>query len=110
MSDTGLELKRVVTGACLHKYLFNLILSLFLVSAFLGCGQKSAEKSTNAKDLVAEKCSMCHFTDRIYKEKRSAEDWANIVQKMCSKNPNWISEEERIAITQYLTQNVSKGE
>ena len=110
MNDAGLELKGVVVGGYLPKYLSGLILSLFLTSVFPGCGQKSAEKSINAKDLVAEKCSMCHFTDRIYKEKRSAEDWVNIVQKMCSKNPNWISEEERIAITQYLTQNASKGE
>ncbi len=95
----------------LPNTIFILISGLFLMLAVTGCEQKKSEDKvvpTDIKKLVEEKCSMCHFSDRIYKDKRSREEWEGVVQKMRTLNPTWISEEEGNAILQYLAKNASQ--
>ena len=96
---------------CLLNNIFVLTSGIFLMLVVIGCGQKKSEDKaipTDIKKFVEEKCSMCHFSDRIYKDKRSREEWAGVVQKMRTLNPSWISEEEGNAILQYLAKNASQ--
>jgi hypothetical protein len=58
------------------------ILFMFLVSTVAISCQSKAEKLAKAKDLLNRRCSKCHFSDKIYKQKYSTEDWKNIIDRM----------------------------
>ncbi len=84
----------------------------------LSCGSSGEDKSksaapaapTDIKEFIEVKCTMCHFTDRIFKGKRYSMDWIRIVNRMRAKNPNWISQEDADKILAYFFKNSSKSE
>jgi hypothetical protein len=83
----------------------------------LSCGSPGEEETksaappmpTDVKEFIEVKCTMCHFTDRIYKEKRYPMEWISIVNRMKAKNPTWISQEDADKILDYLMKNNSES-
>ncbi len=81
-------------------------LAALLITLVCSCGAKK-EKQVDIKELVAQKCSMCHFSERIYKDPRAPREWEIIVGRMRALNPQLLSREEAANITKYLQENVS---
>lgn len=55
-------------------------------------------------NLTDTKCGRCHMLERLYRQKRPAQEWSRIVDRMASIEPAWISVEEANAIKEYLIQ------
>jgi hypothetical protein len=55
----------------------------------------------SAEDLINERCTVCHTTDRIYKAGFDREQWEKTVDRMISKGAE-LNEEERDSIIEYL--------
>lgn len=90
-----------------------LILAGFLL--FVGCGKKEDSSRqqpqfTNMKDFIEYKCTMCHFSDRIFKEHRKKEEWVKIVHRMRNRNLKFISAEDEQKILEYLSKERSLPE
>ncbi len=81
---------------------------------FVGCEKKedsaSQTKITDMASYVETKCSMCHFSSRIFKEPRTAEEWKRLVPRMRSINPQLLSPEDVERILNYLVANTSISE
>ena len=64
------------------KKTVQVVIFILLVIIFsMACSNKQ-ERLANARKLLNERCSKCHFEDRIYKKKYTKEDWENIVNRM----------------------------
>jgi len=96
-----------MTGKMQGQFLLILAGSLL----FLGCEKKEntsqQPKFTNVKDFIEYKCTMCHFTDRIFKERRKQEEWVKIVRRMRNRNRQFISAEDEQKILEYLIKEKS---
>ncbi len=62
----------------MRKYVFCLILSLGI--ALISCQESSITKID--ADLIKQRCTACHSTNRIYKTRRTAEEWNAIIERM----------------------------
>ncbi len=85
-----------------------IVVSMFMMVFFLGCDAKKEAEKIYIKQLVAQKCSICHFSERIYKEPRSPREWTAIVDRMQKINPTLLKKTDSLLILEYLKQNVSK--
>ena len=61
----------------------------------------TVSSSTEGKNLVETKCTVCHNTQRIYSLKINAAEWGTIVDKMIAKGAV-MSNANRIKIIEYL--------
>jgi hypothetical protein len=64
-------------------------------------GGESELAVLNAEDLINERCSVCHTTDRIYKAGFDRERWEETVDRMISKGAE-LNEAERDSVIEYL--------
>jgi hypothetical protein len=55
-----------------------------------------------ARDLFVAKCSKCHRLDTPLSETRTPEEWRATVEAMRLKDPNWISQNQAVAIAEFL--------
>lgn len=55
----------------------------------------------NAEDLINERCTVCHTTDRIYKAGFDRDRWEKTVNRMISKGAE-LNEKERESVIEYL--------
>jgi hypothetical protein len=55
-----------------------------------------------ARDLFVTKCSKCHRLDTPLSDTHSRAEWQAVVEAMRLKDPTWISEEEAVAIAEFL--------
>jgi len=57
-----------------------------------------------SKSLLKEKCTICHDLERIFKAKKSKEEWLITVKRMTDFNddPQFLSESEKNDIIDYL--------
>jgi hypothetical protein len=55
-----------------------------------------------ARKLFVAKCSKCHRLDTALSDTRTREEWQAVVEAMRLKDPTWISEEEAVAIAEFL--------
>jgi mono/diheme cytochrome c family protein len=65
---------------------------------------ESADK-LEPRMLFHKRCSACHTLERVYlnvEKGADAEAWNHIVQRMESKDPSWLSDEEAQKILTYL--------
>ena len=53
-------------------------------------------------NLTDTKCGRCHLLERIYRERRTNEEWTAIVKRMIDIEPAWISHDEGTTIREYL--------
>jgi hypothetical protein len=95
------------------KYnLFILFSFLFLLS----CQAKEdtsqqQPKFTDMTEYIEFKCTMCHFSDRIFKQKRKREEWAKIIPRMRNRNRQWITaEDERKLLDYFFAERSISGE
>jgi len=51
--------------------------------------------------LIKKRCTRCHSTKRIYVEKRSKEEWQDIVERMMRHGVR-LSQQEKRRIVDYL--------
>lgn len=67
---------------------------------------KPAEARMEPGTVFRERCSVCHTLERVYLHLEESEDvgpvWLHIVQRMRSKAPEWIDEDEARMIMEYL--------
>ena len=59
-------------------------------------------------NLTDTKCGRCHMLERLYRERRTKDEWTTIVGRMVSIEPAWISQEEAKTIREYLLNFHSK--
>ena len=83
--------------------LFVLLSFLFL----LGCQTKEDTSQqqpqfTDMTKYIEFKCTRCHFSDRIFKQKRKPDEWVKIVTRMHNLNRQWITPEDKQKIIDYL--------
>ena len=71
-----------------------MVLSVFI----LGCTGKPA--------LIEEKCSACHKTSVIYKQKRSLEEWERVIFGMKARGLKITPDEEK-AVLEILLKHYS---
>lgn len=90
-----------------HALIF-LLLGLFAFT--ISCGESEEEKKLKMKEFVEKKCTMCHFSKRIFEKARTPDEWGTIVNRMRSKNPTHISSDEAQEIMTYLEETMSKDE
>ncbi len=83
-----------------------------LVFALAGCGGKGEPKKSVAdvKTLIENKCSTCHFSNRIFDTPRPAAQWTDIIQRMRAFNQDMLSREEVKRIVAYLEKHNSRPE
>jgi mono/diheme cytochrome c family protein len=55
-----------------------------------------------SKSTFETKCSKCHGYDRPLSKTKSKEGWQKTVERMKTKDPEWINPEEADMITGYL--------
>jgi hypothetical protein len=72
------------------------------------CGDKKEESEIDIKTLIAQKCSICHFSDRVFQEPRGQKEWEVLVERMRLLNPQILSQEEALLMTEYFQENLSK--
>ena len=73
----------------------------------LGCGkeEKAARQEpqfTDMKSYIEYKCTMCHFSDRIFQKKRKPEEWKKIVHRMRARNEKFITAEDEQKLVDYF--------
>lgn len=89
------------------KRIYSLLgLATLLIVLVCSCGDKKDE--VDVKALMGQKCTFCHFSDRINKEPHTPDKWRTIVERMRLSNPQMLSKEEARLITKYLQENVAK--
>lgn len=63
------------------------------------------------KEYIEFKCTMCHFSNRIFQKKRKPDEWVKIVNRMHNRNRQWITTEDKQKILSYLiTERSDSGE
>jgi len=55
-----------------------------------------------AKSTLDTKCSICHGTDRPLGISKTAADWLSTVQRMATKKPGHLNDQEIAAVAAYL--------
>lgn len=79
---------------------------LFALFTLLLCFQHSllAQESNpeNNFELFKAKCSKCHKAPNISIKKKTAKEWHQTVLNMQAKDPEWISNDDAIKISEYL--------
>jgi hypothetical protein len=63
---------------------------------------RPAVDMTVARELFVTKCSKCHRLDTALSDTHTPEEWQAVVEAMRLKDPTWISEEEAVAIAEFL--------
>jgi len=96
-----------VKNTKLYKYSLVFLLST-LSFTLVSCSETKEEKRIKMKAFVENKCTMCHFSKRIFEKERTPEEWNTIVNRMRSKNPSHISPEEASNIMGYLQDTMGK--
>lgn len=61
-------------------------------------------------NLTDTKCGRCHMLERLYHERRTAEQWTTLVDRMVGIEPAWISVEDAKTIKEYLIHFHGKAE
>jgi hypothetical protein len=91
--------------------------SFLLLIGFLflaGCEKKEEPEAqfTDMKSFIEFKCSICHFSSRIYKEPRTEKFWINLLGRHRRINPQLLNNEDAEKILEYLLVNnsISEGE
>ena len=74
------------------------VLTIFIASLLvLGCFLTDGKNS-----VIGKRCTQCHSVERIYNEKRSLEEWQDILDRMVRHGAT-ITEEERASLLNHLT-------
>jgi len=74
------------------------IMIFALAALFLGCTEKD--------QIIEQKCSQCHSSSYVYKQKRTMEDWDRLLTGMKARGLKLNSEEER-AVREVLSKKYS---
>jgi len=53
-----------------------------LVFFIAGCQDNQNGVKKEGVNLIKERCTACHSTDRIYKSRRSQDEWNQIIERM----------------------------
>jgi mono/diheme cytochrome c family protein len=67
--------------------------------------ERDKKAKNKVDEIFIERCSACHSLDRVYdklKDDDNPPSWAHIVQRMQSKAPQWLSEDEANKVVEYL--------
>ncbi len=83
---------------------------LAVMGIMTSCGDSAEEKKLKMREFVENKCTMCHFSKRIFEKARTPEEWEVIVNRMRSKNPSHITATEAGSIKAYLEDVMSVDE
>ncbi len=75
--------------------------SILITLAVGGCYPRGTGDMP-ARKLIANRCSACHSTKRIFKEKRSKETWDEIIDRMIRHGASLNSKEKEV-IKDYLS-------
>jgi len=68
-----------------------------------GAGEPAPEVDmAQARELFVTKCSKCHRLDTPLLDTHTREEWRAVVETMRAKDPAWISEEQAVAIVEFL--------
>ena len=73
--------------------------------AFGACAQAQELPEGQGKALVQSACSQCHGVDDIVSQRRSREDWQEVVSRMIG-NGAQLSDEDYNQVIQYLAINL----
>lgn len=91
----------------MNKFFVLLLILLFLSIVMAGCGQKKMDTTkVPPKEVFEMKCVHCHALPSTSTYR--GEDWIPLVNRMQSKNPSWIDDNEAKKIQGYLV-SVSSG-
>lgn len=93
-----------------------LLLALFVL-IISGCGSQPAQPMdpgnppgqeepvfSEAELLINAKCSQCHGVNQVYRM-RKKDAWPGIVERMMSKSPDLLDDEEYERIVEFLQEN-----
>lgn len=89
------------------RWLIISLTGLILLSLIAACAQSAATlvvetlNDDQAKALIAEKCSACHSTDRVFQADYDEEGWANVIDNMVDKGAD-VSPEEKDQMVEWL--------
>ncbi len=115
-SSTSLldKVKARIGGGSIRSILVLLAVCLLLMALLVACSPSSSEPSsapattlsgeTSAPDgaaLLAERCSVCHSTERVTQAHKTADEWDTTVTRMISKGAQ-LTEAEKSALVDYL--------
>ena len=66
----------------------------------------TAEKKAfeDTRFLFVDRCAFCHSLNRVLIKSKTGEEWAETVERMRSQAPDYISDEDAVRITQYLSE------
>ena len=86
-----------------NHFFFFLIGFVFL----FGCEKKEDAASeqpqfTDMESYIEYKCTMCHFSERIFKKKRKPKEWMQIVRRMRNRNQHYITAEDEQKLLKYF--------
>jgi hypothetical protein len=76
----------------------RIMISVGLAALFLGCTEKA--------QIIEQKCSQCHSSSYVYKQKRTMEEWGRLLTGMKARGLKLTSEEEK-TVTDILSKNYS---
>ncbi len=83
--------------------------AVLLLFSFLWClagCDLTGFSSLLGKRLIKKRCSACHTTKRIYKSRRSMEEWQQIIGRMIRHGAE-LSKEERTQILDYIKKELT---
>lgn len=63
------------------KRILIFILSSLILAAFSGCPSTGPDK-TGAKKIIRRRCTGCHSTRRIFKKRRTRNEWEKVIDRM----------------------------
>ncbi len=95
-----------------------LVAGLLLLALLVACGSSSSEPiqapSENASPteapaqdgalLLETRCSTCHTADRAKQSTKTADEWAETVDRMIGKGAQ-LTDAEKTTLVEYLTEN-----
>jgi len=68
------------------------------------------EALASSRFVVAEKCGKCHSLHRVFRARRTAAEWAPVVDRMRGYRTGWIDDADAAFIIRYISAPYGPGE
>jgi mono/diheme cytochrome c family protein len=85
-----------------------IVVALVLVALLVACGSSSSSPTQvpaqDGAQLLETRCSVCHSADRPKQVAKTADEWAQTVDRMIGHGAQ-LNNAEKAALVEYLAQN-----
>ncbi len=83
------------------KRILMVVLSGLILAVFSGCSSIGPDK-TGAKKIIRRRCTGCHSTRRIFKKRRTRDEWEKVIDRMIRHGAE-LKPDEKQRIIELLT-------